>query len=246
MTLINWTCIGLLVLVFLVWFQRMIISIRLQVVKPPRNTDSSFQQKLAYVRQVEQTKHVSAMLCVLFFLAVGLLLNTYSNFKVQAQLNALNEQNTILKDDIVIMKMEQKKLINKLPVKTYPKAGVGLQDYSWEELFTDESREKQYALESDLSRKLSPYFGLPTTLIILDIPTQTLTIALTSDLTSENNRKQIIENVKAFAKEAEGIAKLTQISFQLTIRDENKLKQDYSCTFARENGKAPFSIVQAD
>lgn len=246
MIIINWICIGLIILVLLVWFYRMIINIRLQVVKPPRNADPSFQQKLEYVRQIEQTKHVSAMLFIIFFLAVGLLLNTYSNFKVQDQLYIVNEQNNILKDDLNLMKKEQKKLINKIPVKAYPEAGVGLQDYSWDELFTDESREKQYALESDLSSKLSPYFGLPTTLIVLDIPTQTLNIALAGDLTSEDNRKQIIENVKAFAKEAEGVSNLTQITFQLNVRDGDKQKQDYSCTFSRENGESQFSIVQEE
>ncbi|MEG0627939.1 hypothetical protein [Enterococcus viikkiensis] len=224
----------------------MIINIRLQGVKPPRNADPSFQQKLEYVRQIEQTKHVSALLFIIIFLAVGLLLNTYSNFKVQDQLYTMNEQNNLLKDDLNLMKKEQKKFINKVPVKAYPETGIGLQDDSWDDLFTDESHEKQYALESDLSSKLSPYLGLPTILIVLDIPTQTLNIALAGDLTSEDNRKQIIENVKAFAKEAEGVSNLTQIAFQLNVREGDKQKPEYSCTFSRENEESQFSIVQED
>ncbi|MGO3779404.1 MAG: hypothetical protein ACTJHK_01285 [Enterococcus viikkiensis] len=222
----------------------MIINIRLQGVKPPRNADPSFQQKLEYVRQIEQTKHVSALLFIIIFLAVGLLLNTYSNFKVQDQLYTMNEQNNLLKDDLNLMKKEQKKFINKVPVKAYPETGIGLQDDSWDDLFTDENHEKQYALESDLSSKLSPYLGLPTILIVLDIPTQTLNIALAGDLTSEDNRKQIIENVKAFAKEAEGVSNLTQIAFQLNVREGDKQKPEYSCTFSRENEESQFSIVQ--
>ncbi|MGO2637561.1 MAG: hypothetical protein ACTH9D_00840 [Enterococcus viikkiensis] len=158
----------------------------------------------------------------------------------------MNEQNNLLKDDLNLMKKEQKKFINKVPVKAYPETGIGLQDDSWDDLFTDENHEKQYALESDLSSKLSPYLGLPTILIVLDIPTQTLNIALAGDLTSEDNRKQIIENVKAFAKEAEGVSNLTQISFQLNVREGDKQKPEYSCTFSRENEESQFSIVQED
>ncbi|MDU5335480.1 hypothetical protein [Enterococcus sp.] len=246
MIIINWICVGLIIIVLLVWLYRMVINVRLQMIKPPRDASATFQRKLDYVKQIQQTKHISALLFVTFCLAVGLLLTTYSLFQVQDQLYAINEQNNALKDDIQVMKKDQKKLINKLPVKKYPQEGIGLQEYTWDELFSDDSREKQYAMESDLSNKLSPYFGLPTTLIVLDIPTQTLNIALAGDLTSEDNRQQIKENIQAFAAEAEGVSNLTQITFQLNVRDGEKQKQDYSCTFSRENGEDKFVMIQEE
>lgn len=246
MIIINWICIGLIIVVLLVWLYRMVINVRLQLIKPPRDASATFQRKLDYVRQIQQTKHISALLFVTFCLAVGVLLTTYSLFQVQNQLYAVNEQNNALKDDVQVMKKEQKKLVNKLPVKEYPKEGIGLEEYSWDDLFSDDSREKQYAMESDLSNKLSPYFGLPTTLIVLDIPTQTLNIALAGDLTSEDNRQQIKKNIQAFATEAEGVSNLTQITFQLNVRDGEKQKQDYSCTFSRENGEDKFLMIQED
>lgn len=246
MIIINWICIGLIIVVLLVWLYRMVINVRLQLIKPPRDASATFQRKLDYVRQIQQTKHISALLFVTFCLAVGGLLTTYSLFQVQDQLYAVNEQNNALKDDVQVMKKEQKKLVNKLPVKEYPKEGIGLEEYSWDDLFSDDSREKQYAMESDLSNKLSPYFGLPTTLIVLDIPTQTLNIALAGDLTSEDNRQQIKKNIQAFATEAEGVSNLTQITFQLNVRDGEKQKQDYSCTFSRENGEDKFLMIQED
>ena len=246
MIIINWVCVGLIILVLLVWLYRMIINVRLQLIKPPRDASATFQRKLDYVKQIQQTKHISALLFVIFCLAVGLLLTSYSLFQVQDQLYAMNEQNSTLKDDVQVMKKEQKKLVNKIPVKEYPSEGIGLQDYAWDELFSDDSRENQYTMESDLSNKLSPYFGLPTTLIVLDIPTQTLNIALAGDLTSEDNRQQIKDNIKAFEAEAEAISNLTQITFQLNVRDGEQQKQDYSCTFSRENGEDKFVMIQED
>lgn len=246
MIIINWICVGLIILVLLIWLYRMIINVRLQMIEPPKDASETFQRKLDYVKQIQQTKHTTALLFTTFCLAVGLLLTTYSLFQVQSQLYVVDERNSELRDEVQVMKKEQKKLINKLPVKAYPENGVGLQEYNWDELFADEKREKQYSIESDLSNKLSPYFGLPTTLIVLDIPTQTLNIALAGDLTSEDNRQQIKDNIKAFAKEAEGIANLTQITFQLNVRDGEKQKQDYSCTFSRENGEAEFEMIQEE
>ena len=246
MIIINWICVGLIIVVLLVWLYRMVINVRLQLIKPPRDASATFQRKLDYVKKIQQAKHTSALLFISFCLAIGLLLTTYSLFQVQDQLYAVNEQNNTLRDDVQVMKKEQKKLVNKLPVKEYPKEGIGLQDYAWDELFSDDSREKQYAMESDLSNKLSPYFGLPTTLIVLDIPTQTLNIALAGDLTSDDNRQQIKDNIKTFAEEAEGVANLTQITFQLNVRDGEQQKQEYSCTFSRENGEDKFVMIQEE
>ena len=246
MRIIHWLCIGLISLALVVWVYRMIINVRLQMIKPPRDASATFQRKLEYVKQIQQAKHLSALLFITFCLALSILLMTYRSVQVQEQLYVLNEQNSVLKDELQLMKKDQKKLINKIPVKEYPTDGIGLQEYAWEELFTTDSRETQYAMESDLSNKLSPYFGLPTTLIVLDIPTQTLNIALAGDLTSEANRKQIKENIKAFAAEAEGVSNLTQITFQLNVRDGEKQKQDYSCTFSRENGEDKFVMIQED
>ena len=178
--------------------------------------------------------------------AVAKLLNRHGYAVIITDMQEIKEKAELQERGIQVMKKEQKKLVNKLPVKEYPQEGIGLQDYAWDELFSDDSRENQYAMESDLSSKLSPYFGLPTTLIVLDIPTQTLNIALAGDLTSEDNRQQIKDNITAFAAEAEGISNLTQITFQLNVRDGEKQKQDYSCTFSRENGEDKFLMIQEE
>ena len=109
MIIINWVCVGLIILVLLVWLYRMIINVRLQLIKPPRDASATFQRKLDYVKQIQQTKHISALLFVTFCLAVGLLLTSYSLFQVQDQLYAMNEQNSTLRDDVQVMKKEQKK-----------------------------------------------------------------------------------------------------------------------------------------
>lgn len=108
MIIINWICIGLIIVVLLVWLYRMVINVRLQLIKPPRDASATFQRKLDYARQIQQTKHISALLFVTFCLAVGVLLTTYSLFQVQDQLYAVNEQNNALKDDVQVMKKEQR------------------------------------------------------------------------------------------------------------------------------------------
>lgn len=224
----------------------MVIKVQLQRLQLPKNTPPSFQRKLEYVKQAEQTKHVSALLYLTIFLAMGLLLTTYGLFKVEDQLHGLSERSNQLKDELYTLKKEQKQIITKLPIKEYPKKGIGLKDYSWEELFSEEKREKQYEIESDLSTKVSPYFGLSTTLIVLDIPTQTLNIALAGDSGSEENRQQIKDNIKAFAKEAKAITKLNQITFQMNLMNDKDKKKTYSCTFSREKASEEFTLIQED
>ena len=195
---------------------------------------------------MEQSRHVSALLFLSLLLGIGLSLTTYSVFRMNDQMVLLGEQNNELKDRIYKVEKEQKKIATKQPIKAYPSNGVGLSGYSWEELFSDENREKQYEIENDLSEKVSPYFGLSTTLIVLDIPTQTLNIALAGDSGSEENRKQIKENIKAFAKEAKNVEKLTQITFQMNLMNDKNKQKVYSCTFSRENANEDFKLIQED
>ena len=219
---------------------------QLKRLKLPPNTPQSFQRKLEYVKQAEQGKHVSALLLLSIFLAMGLLLTTYGLFQVEDQLHIVTERTNQLKDELYTLKKEQKQIITKLPIKSYPKKRLGLKDYPWDELFSEENREKQYEIESDLSTKVSPYFGLSTTLIVLDIPTQTLNIALAGDSGSEENRQQIKDNVKSFAKEAKDVSKLTQITFQMNLMNDKNKKKTYSCTFTREKADEEFSLIQEE
>ncbi|OTO20607.1 MULTISPECIES: hypothetical protein [Enterococcus] len=244
--IINWISVGLVILILIVWFRRMIIKVQLQRLNLPPNTPLSFQRKLEYVKQAEQEKHVSALLYLTIFLAIGLLLTTYGLFQMEDQLHVVTERTNQLKDELYTLKKEQKQIINKLPIKAYPAKGIGLKEYPWDDLFSEENREKQYEIESDLSTKVSPYFGLSTTLIVLDIPTQTLNIALAGDSGSEENRQQIKDNVKAFAKEAKDVSKLTQITFQMNLMNDKDKKKTYSCTFSRENADEEFTLIQEE
>ncbi|MGG5370375.1 hypothetical protein [Enterococcus sp. AZ196] len=244
--IINWISVGLVIVILIVWFRRMIIKVQLQRLHLPPNTPVSFQRKLDYVKQAEQEKHVSALLILAIFLAMGLLLTTYGLFQVEEQLHVVTDRSNQLKDELYTLKKEQKQLITKMPIKAYPAKGIGLKDYPWEELFSEENRERQYEIESDLSTKVSPYFGLSTTLIVLDIPSQTLNIALAGDSGSEDNRQQIKENIKAFAKEAKDVSKLTQITFQMNLMNDKNKKKTYSCTFSRDNPEEEFKLIQED
>lgn len=244
--IINGISIGLVILILIIWSRRMVINIQLQRIQLPPNTSRSFHRKLEYVRQAEQKKHVSALLYVTICLTVGLLLTTYSLFKIENQLHGMTKQTNRLKDELYTLKNEQKKILTKLPIKAYPKEGIGLQNYPWEELFTEANREKQYDLESELSTKVNPYFGLSTTLIILDVPTQTLNIALAGDSGNEENRQQIKDNIKAFAKEAKIVSNLTQITFQMNLMNDKEKNKTYSCTFSRDTPDEEFLLIQEE
>lgn len=244
--IINWISVVIVILILLVWFRRMIIKVQLQRFHVPPHTPLSFQRKLEYVKQVEQEKHVSALLLLTIFLAFGLLLTTYGLFQMEEQLHISTDRTNQLKDELYIVKKEQKQIITKLPIKAYPQEGIGLKEYAWDELFSDENREKQYEVESDLSTKVSPYFGLSTTLIVLDVPTQTLNIALAGDSGNEENRQQIKDNVKGFVKEARDVSKITQITFQMNLMNDDEKRNTYSCTFSRENPDEEFSLIQEE
>lgn len=246
MNIIHWVSVGLVIAILIIWFRRMFIKMQLEQIQLTKNVSDSFQRKFEYIKQVEQGKQLSALLLIVLLLAMGLLLVTFSLFQFDQQQQRTTDQNNQINDELYLIKKDQKQLITKMPIKAYPKDGIGLKEYSWDELFSEENREKQYKIESDLSTKISSYFGISTTLIVIDVPTQTLNIALAGDSGSEDNLKQIKANVKALAKEAEGVYKLTQITFQMNLMNDKEKKKKYNCTFYRENGDDVFSLAKEE
>lgn len=117
----NWISVGLVILILIIWFRRMIIKVQLQRPNVPPNTPSSFRKKLEVVKQAEQGKHVSALLYLTILLALGLLLTTYGLFQMEDQLHVVTERTNQLKDELYTLKKEQKQIITKLPIKAYPK-----------------------------------------------------------------------------------------------------------------------------
>lgn len=246
MWIINWISVGLMLILLGIWARRMIIKLQLERIPLQQDTSSSFQRKLDYVKQTEQTNHVSALLFLTFLLAMGLILTTCSIFRIEDQLQNLKDRNNQLMDELHTVKKYQNQLTTKLSIKAYPSNGIGLKEYPWEELFSEESREQQYKVEIDLSKRVNAYFGLSTTLIVLDIPSKTLNIAIAGDSGNEENRQQIKANINDFVKEAEEVKNLTQINFQMNLMNEEDKTKVYNCIFSRENGEEEFLLIQEE
>ena len=60
--IVNWISAGVLIVVLILCFRRIAIKWQLDRLKLPRNLPLSFQRKLDYVKQMEQSRHVSALL----------------------------------------------------------------------------------------------------------------------------------------------------------------------------------------
>lgn len=129
-----------------------------------------------------------------------------------------------LEEEVQKVKTEQKGFISKVPLRNYPKEGLGLKKLSWKEVF---EKEKQAALqpkiETTLSQTLAPYFGLAQVIVSIDVPSQTLTISLTGDRENMSNQKMIETNVEVLVEEAKEIPKLTQIHIEVIMTAEKKI-----------------------
>lgn len=246
MTLTNVISVALLCFVLFIGASRILVLIKLKKISAAAVSSPTFQRKLDYVKHRQQKRHVSALLLISICLALGMIVATYNLFQLQVQLNDLTKQIKSTQKNLSLVKKEQQKISYKFPIKNYPESGVGLAKYDWNGLFSADNRQQQYTTEHEISNSLSAYFGLPTTLIVLDIPTQTLNIALAGEWVNAENERQIKANLSAFAKEAEAIAQLTQITFQLNVSDGKKQSQKYRCLFSRENSDEQFLMVQEE
>ena len=175
---------------------------------------------------------------VVFLLMVSL-------FQVENQFLQRNEQVTQLEKEVQKIKTQQNEVLSKVTVRSYPEEGIGLTDISWEALTKSQEQEAlQPKIETELTQKLVPYFGLTQAIISLDVPSQTLSIAMTGATENEENRKKIEDNITAFVAESKEIPKLMQITIEIQMTTEKETETIYEEIFLREKDTDAFSKVE--
>ena len=231
---------GLTVLAIILLLLRMVFDLRFSAIQKEPNQTLLFQRKVNYLRKIEQAKHIRYLLlaCIMIGLALIVFIGSVrfladDHQKMKAQTSQMNEQ-------IAQLEKQQKQLVASIPLKNYPEAGIGLEDFDWGRL-SGEARDSdvQKEIETGLAQKTGPYFGSSDTAISLAVP-KILSLQLNGETEDDKSMETIQKNLDAFAKEAEGISELTELHIRMiTFRDKEK-KVVYSVTYSRENEKEEF------
>ncbi|WP_430621544.1 hypothetical protein [Enterococcus sp. DIV0800] len=214
-----------------------------QLEKDTRVTGAT-RRKLVRIKQGEQENHIRILLINGLITGSIMMCLTVSMLLIDKKIDVLRSQNEALKDETYSLKQEQKRLITKTPIKEYPKDGIGLKENPWDKLFEDsEKKSLQSEIETNLSEKVVPYFGLSTLVVSIDVPSKTLSVSLIGSVSYSGNKKTLLNNIEAFVKEAESISQLNQMHFEI----EEVLKKGnttvYSCTYGREDTDKPFELL---
>lgn len=245
MFILNIICVGILFVTVGILGIRLIIQYQLAQVKDDSQQTLNFRRKLRIVKHLENQKHITYLMVTSGLFGFALLLLLISFFRMGAQIDTARLRVEQLEEEVQKVKSEQKTLISKVPLRNYPKEGLGLKGFSWKDVF---NKEKQAALqpkiETSLSQTLSPYFGLAQVIVSIDVPSQTLSISLTGNTENMDNQKMIETNVQALVEEAKEIPRLTQIHIEVVMTAEKKGKTIYNETFLRKQDDQTFSKLE--
>lgn len=187
-------------------------------------------------------KHTTWLLILSASLSVSLILMVFVVFQISGESQAISKRLAKAEEETQRLTQQQEDIINQSVIQSYPQKGIGIADYNWEEVFSEKGKEQQTEIEGELSQAMVPYFGSTTSLTVVEVSSQKITIAFASNPGAKHNKKLILDNITALVKEAEGINQLTQISFQVTFKD-GKEKEDYQCSYQRENGDEQFKLI---
>lgn len=242
---INVIGVVMIVMVFGVLVPRLFVHFQLTKVEKDPQHSQEFRRKLRIVQQLASQKNTVFLLVISWLLATALLLLMISYFRMEDQL-AKTQQRVVQVEEVVQrVKNEQKMLISKVPLRSYPEEGLGLESMAWEKVFDENQQESlQPKIETELSQKLAPYFGLAQAIVSIDVPSQTLSLSLTGNTENEDNQKMIKANVNTFINEAKTIPRLTQIHIEVLVTAEEKDKTVYNETFLRKKDDQKFSKIE--
>lgn len=202
----------------------------------------SFQRKFSYVQQKIVAKHATWLFILCASLSVCVVLMGFTIFQLNSDHLASNKRLAKAEEETVKLSQQQEDIISQSVIQTYPQKGIGIADYNWEEVFAENGKERQTEIEGELSSKMAPYFGTTTTLTLIEVSSQKLSIAFASNSGAKHNEQLVRDNIAALVKESEKIKQLTQISFQVTFKNTKENKDNYY-SYQRENDEESLKLI---
>lgn len=210
------------------------------------NPDSiKFQRKFAIIQQKIVAKHATWLFILCASLSVCLILLMFVIYQLTGDTQEAMKRVTKAEEEMVTMTQQQEDVLNQTVIQPYPQRGLGIADYNWEKVLEEKDEERQTEIEGRLSQALTPYFGSTTSLMMLEVSSQEVTLAFASHSIANHNKKLVLENLTAFVTEAEEISTLTQVNFQLTFKNGTD-QEEYHCSYQRDNGDAKFQLVSKE
>ena len=224
---------------------RIYIQDQLNYAKKTNPESPVFQRKFNYIQQKIVAKHSTWLFILCASLSVCVVLMGFTIFQLNSDHLATTKRLAKAEEETVKLSQQQEDIISQSVIQTYPQKGIGIADYNWEEVFAENGKERQTEIEGELSSKMAPYFGTTTTLTLIEVSSQKLSIAFASNSGAKHNEQLVRDNIASLVKESEGISQLTQISFQVTFKnDEKNEEQHYS--YQRDSGDTPFKLISKE
>lgn len=212
---------------FLVVGARLLRELQLKQAEALKNQPQLFKQKFIQLKKQEYEKHVIALMLTSLLLLLGLVFLTSRLLRMEDQYGLLQQQQVKLNADFKNIKEEKMNLLVNLPITTYPKDGLGLVDMKWDVLKEGENKKALIELEALLNQQLMPYFGMTTSLIVFDTPSQSLHLNFIFDHQKKVQLQQAEENVTALITEFNQISVIQQVNLQLKNSEEKQKDQSY-------------------
>ena len=230
----------LVVLALLFVLIRLVFDWRLTLIQREPDQSPLFRRKLNHLRKLEQARHIRYLLLTCLMIGIGLAVIIGAFLALANDQQTIKTRNTRLEDRVENLESQQEQLIKSIPLKKYPEEGIGLTDYEWDKLATEEKDSKlQEETETAISQRSVQYFGSSDTKVTLSEPKK-LTLQLKGWIEDDTSTETVKQNLDAFAKEAENISELTDIHVRMITSAGNEKQVIYSVNYSREKGEGVF------
>ncbi|MGM0175354.1 hypothetical protein [Enterococcus sp. DIV0800] len=229
---------------------RAFIDYRLATIETDEDHTESFKRKLGYVKRREQSNHIYYLITISVGIIVGILVLVSLLFGLQVGYRALEKNTSDITNEIEELNEQQKELglgvktRTRIVIKDYPRRGIDLSEYDWNQLFEEPDNDQLKAdIESGVTRKILDYFKLSDLNVSINEKDKSITIDAVQQAEHLDVEKTIERNLTHFVNEAEGLPHLKEIHFRLRTNEKDGIVKVQTVHFNRKTDKASFKKV---
>lgn len=236
MTILTIIALALVVFAFVLLVIPIRSGLQLKKIKQQKKHDEAFKRKILSYQRVYQERVIRILIWVVVLLGTSTLLGSISIFYGQSQLEQMTRRVLQQEDTVVRLRNQVNALTTKLPIRSYPEAGIGLVDYEWKKIITgEETKQSQAEVELSISQKLAPYFGLSQVLVSIESATKTLSVSITGNTNQVEDKDRIEENVESLVDELNEVPGLVQVQLEMSVTEKKKTTVLLKNSYLRED-----------
>lgn len=198
-------------------------------------TQDDFRNKILLYKKKKDLDFFRKITYVSLFLTITMILVVVNISLLCNKVDVLENKTVAIKNTMDGLENNLLYLNTKNIIQEYPKVGLELKKYKWEEIFDEKNGNlARKDIEKELANKLVSYIGNTRIFVSIDFPSKKLFLTINSDFNWKVNIDELEKNISRVITDLQRVECIKQVNYSAILNKANYSTELLRQTFIRK------------